>query len=156
MQFIASIFQTPCKIRVSPRKIYHFFITKVIDMASDFHYFTTDKHKIKKGLTLDFSILTAFFHCNGPNRKFWLCRPLRLEFDPPRSCTSKPHDFNGHGVFLCSFHYSPLQSGLWFSAPSAVALQLRHLKIRNHFYVCLFLNGKSNFVPFSVFTWFST
>ena len=52
-------------------------------MASDFHYFTTDKHKIKKGLTLDFSILTAFFHCNGPNRKFWLCRPLRLEFDPP-------------------------------------------------------------------------
>ena len=54
-------------------------------MASNFHYFTTDKHKIKKGLTLDFSILTAFFHCNSPNRKFWLCRLLRLGFDSPRA-----------------------------------------------------------------------
>ena len=82
-------------------------------MASDFHYFTTDKHKIKKGLTLDFSILTAFFHCNGPNRKFWLCRPLRLEFDPPPAVVPvNPMISMVMGFFFARFYSSPLRSGL--------------------------------------------
>ena len=59
-------------------------------MASNFHYFTTDKHKIKKSLTPDFSMSAAFFHCNSLNRKFWLCRLLRLGFDSPRAYQQPP------------------------------------------------------------------